>query len=73
MIAAKGTQSLTIEDRYNCTVLYCTVLYGNVLIRYNLRAGLPGWLFIDTKDTSSVRLLEVNTLNHTFTTADLEL
>ena len=36
-----------------------------------LRSALPGWLYIDTRDTQRTRVLEVNTATANFTPVEL--
>ena len=34
-----------------------------------LRSGMPGWLYVDTRDKNNVTVLQVNTTTQTFTPA----
>ena len=53
VIAAKGTSNSTLSEED----------------RVYLRSGMPGWLYVDTRDQNNVRVLQVNTSNETFTPA----
>ena len=51
VVAAKGTNNLTLTENDE--------MY--------LRSGLPGWLYVDTRDKSNIVVLQVNTTSQTFT------
>ena len=51
VVAAKGTNKLTLTENDE--------MY--------LRSGLPGWLYVDTRDKSNIVVLQVNTTSQTFT------
>ena len=55
MIASKGRSNETLTEEDE--------IY--------LRTGLPGWLYIDTRDTKRPRVLEVNTNTGDFTPVEL--
>ena len=57
VVAAKGTNNVTLTENDE--------MY--------LRSGLPGWLYVDTRDQNNVRVLQVNTSNETFTPAESNL
>ena len=51
VIAAKGTNNVSLSEEDE--------IY--------LRSGMPGWLYVDTRDQNSVVVLQVNTTTQTFT------
>ena len=51
VIAAKGTSALTLSEEDE--------IY--------LRSGMPGWLYVDTRDQINIIILEVNSITQTFT------
>ena len=51
VVAAKGTNNVTLTENDE--------MY--------LRSGLPGWLYVDTRDKSNIVVLQVNTTSQTFT------
>ena len=51
VVAAKGTNKLTLTENDEMF----------------LRSGLPGWLYVDTRDKSNIVVLQVNTTSQTFT------
>ena len=55
MIASKGRSNETLTEEDE--------IY--------LRTGLPGWLYIDTRDTMRTRVLQVNTSTGSFTPVEL--
>ena len=55
MIASKGRSNETLTEEDE--------IY--------LRTGLPGWLYIDTRDTQRTRVLEINTNTGNFTPVEL--
>ena len=57
VIAAKGTSNSTLSEED----------------RVYLRSGMSGWLYVDTRDQTNVRVLRVNTSNETFTPAESNL
>ena len=50
VIAAKGTSNLMLSEED----------------RVYLRSGMPGWLYLDTRDKNNVVVLQVNTTTQTF-------
>ena len=56
VIAAKGTSDITLSEE--------DAIY--------LRSGMPGWLYVDTRDRANVLVLQVNTTSQTFSPAVLE-
>ena len=53
VIAAKGTSNVTLSEEDE--------IY--------LRSGMPGWLYVDTRDKNNITVLQVNTTTQTFTPA----
>ena len=51
VIAAKGTSNLTLSEEDE--------IY--------LRSGMPGWLYVDTRDQDNIVILQVNSTTQTFT------
>ena len=51
VVAAKGTNNVTLTENDE--------MY--------LRSGLPGWLYVDTRDKSNIVVLQVNSTTQTFT------
>ena len=50
VIAAKGTSDLTLSEEDE--------IY--------LRSGMPGWLYVDTRDQNNIKVLQVNSITQTF-------
>ena len=53
VIAAKGTSELNLSEEDE--------IY--------LRSGMPGWLYVDTRDKNNIIVLQVNTTTQIFTPA----
>ena len=53
VIAAKGTSNVNLSEEDE--------IY--------LRSGMPGWLYVDTRDKNNITVLQVNTTTQTFTPA----
>ena len=53
VIAAKGTSDLNLSEEDE--------IY--------LRSGMPGWLYVDTRDQNNIKVLQVDQSTQTFTSA----
>ena len=53
VITSKGTNEVTLTE------------FDEIY----LRSGMPGWLYVDTRDQNNVIVLQVNTTTQTFTPA----